>query len=244
MDEPLHVQASSKQAIHIATINLVQHGVVQIHDLHVVNSDHAKAAHNTLAKVLSALDSRKLEYREQKETSFTFSDVASRDRGRVDVRYDMDRYAQLIETPLLRLIIASVLGDDYQVAFSGIVYSLADSVAQAWHRDGPHLATSDGPTAPAHALTAFFPLCDVTEDRGSPQFIPGSHLLSDEVANTTDHHVVQFNPLAATDCVVFDYRLLHRGMPNVGSDTRPLMYVVFSVPHWCDDINFGTEPLL
>ena len=39
--------------------------------------------------------------------------------------------------------------------------------AQAWHADGPHLFGGDAaeavPSLPAHALTVFLPLADVTE---------------------------------------------------------------------------------
>ena len=245
-NEPLHVYASTINASEMASQNLSEYGIVQIHELQTIDTaDFAKSAQDTLIQVIAALEAKGLEYKHQKEgtTSFTFSDVASRDRGRLDVRYNMTQYTQLTNHPLIHSIITSTLGKDYKEALSGIVYSLAGSVAQAWHRDGPHLSPNN-PTAPTHAITCFFPLIDVTEARGSPQFIPSSHHLSDEESNSAEHRVVQFSPLPPTDVIMFDYRLIHRGMPNTGQDTRPLLYVVYSKPDWNDDINFGTEFLL
>ena len=43
----------------------------------------------------------------------------------------------------------------------------AGAAPQAWHADGPHLFGGDAaeavPSLPAHALTVFLPLADVTE---------------------------------------------------------------------------------
>ena len=70
--------------------------------------------------------------------------------------------------------------------------------------------------------------------------------MSDEDCNSAEHRVAQFEPFLSTDCIVFDYRLLHRGMPNTCTDntTRPLFYCVFTKNGYTDQHNFGTEPLL
>ena len=241
--EPLHVYKDQPNALEWSVQNLRQHGCVQIHQ---VQESETVATFNTkateiLSKVTTALQAQSLDYTTQ-TTAFSFSDVASRDRGRLDVQYDTAQFTSLTDHPLILSIVNSILGNDCMLTMSGIVYSLPGSVAQAWHRDGPHL--TDNPTSPAHALTVFCPLVDVTAERGSPQFIPGTHVVSDEECNSIDHRVAQFSPLTSTDCIVFDYRLLHRGVANTADTPRPLFYCVYTKKGYTDRHNFGTEPLL
>ena len=244
--EPLHTHADHPQALEWSVQNLQKYGVLQLH--HVQSQDKIKAfntqAESILHTVTAALQAKQLDYTHQ-TTAFSFSDVASRDRGRLDVKYNTEQFTSLVEHPLIQSIVRSVLGNDCALSMSGIVYSLPGSVPQAWHRDGGHLTPSDC-TAPAHALTVFCPLLDVSSGLGSPQFIPGTHVMSDEDCNSADHRVAQFEPFLSTDCIIFDYRLLHRGMPNTCTDntTRPLFYCVFTKNGYTDQHNFGTEPLL
>ena len=69
-------------------------------------------------------------------------------------------------------MIEAVLGQNYKVAFSGIVESLSGSVDQQWHRDGNHLYDNILIKEP-YALTCFIPLVSITEanNLGAPQFL-------------------------------------------------------------------------
>ncbi len=217
----------------------------------------AARAARILADVQRRLDARGLDYTTQTK-AFCFADVASRDRGRLDVRHGLDTpdgFASdaLLRNPHAMRVAREVLGNDCVPHFSGIVFSSPGSVTQAWHRDGPHLFGDDHPGLPAHALTVFVPLCTVSAAMGSPQFCPGTHMLSDATCNAMEHRVFQVPVIEAGDAIVFDYRVLHRGMGNSsssgGGDTnggqvRPLFYVVYAKPWWRDKTNFGSEMLM
>ena len=57
-------------------------------------------------------------------------------------------------------IIKTQLGENYKVAFSGIVESLGGSADQQWHRDGNHLYENTLIESP-YALTCFIPLIEI-----------------------------------------------------------------------------------
>ena len=115
---------------------------------------------------------------------------------------------------------------------------------QAWHRDGNHLFP-DRADLPPHAVTVFVPLTDIASPGlGATQFCPTTHLMGDDACNSAEHHVFQFNPMRAGSCVIFDYRTLHRGVPNTtAGELRPLVYLVFAKAWFQDHKNFSKELL-
>lgn len=49
---------------------------------------------------------------------------------------------------------------------------------------------------------------------------------------------------SAGDCVLYDYRLVHRGMPNKSEATqRPLLQFFYHQPQYHEVKNYGSEPL-
>ena len=144
---------------------------------------------------------------------------------------------------------------------------LADSMGpQAWHADGPHLFADapDSPMLPVHALNVFVPLVDLTADKcvpqplerssqpcalservrpiralrsGATEFAPGSHVRGCEFAEGCDRPTRTILARAG-DAIVFDYRLWHRGLPNVSDRDRPLLYFVAARSFWRDDRNY------
>lgn len=90
---------------------------------------------------------------------------------------------------------------------------------QDWHSDGPPAAEADQP----YAVCVFVPLLDLSRETGCTQFWPGSHV---------HDHLLGFGPaavvletavdglVAAGDAVLYDYRVLHRGLPNECGDVR------------------------
>ena len=142
---------------------------------------------------------------------------------------------------------AGLAGDEDDDA--GEAYVLADSLGeQAWHADGPHLFDDDDGsdrTLPPHAFTCFFPMVDLTVDNGPTEFVPGSHIKGREYSATAAPERSTRTPLAkAGDCVIFDYRLWHRGLPNRSDSDRPVLYLVVSRPWWTDSRNYRQEKSL
>ena len=119
---------------------------------------------------------------------------------------------------------------DYDVEWEmdlSVVYSKPGANHQGWHADGGHtLGDSDAgwdegcnknSLAAPYAICLFVPLIDLNHTVGFTQFWPGSHKHRElvgfgpfaEVAKATWDGTVR-----AGEAIVYDYRLLHRGMPN------------------------------
>lgn len=173
---------------------------------------------------MAALSVRGIDFRQQTQP-FAFSDVASRCRGRIDIRHGLDRQpfsdAALVQHPGWWPVVQHVLGSDACLNYAGLVVSLAGSDDQQWHVDGPHLFSDV--EVPAHALTVFIPLVDVDETLGCPQFFLGSHLqaVARKMAEgDIAEDPVDCSPMSAGSVVVFDYRLVHRGTANTHSTVK------------------------
>jgi hypothetical protein len=48
----------------------------------------------------------------------------------------------------------------------------------------------------------------------------------------------------AGDCILFDYRLNHRGLGNKSQSNRALLYLTYAVPWWRDPKNFSSSRYL
>ena len=143
----------------------------------------------------------------------------------------------------------------------GLIYSKPGATHQGWHADGHHLPgrmdagweekESLVRLPPLHALCLFVPLTDLDSTVGYTQFWPGSH---------RHRALVGFGPVAplvhatydgmvdAGDAIWYDYRLLHRGMPNVSKKhdkekgtVRCIVQVIVKQKAYADPVNFGTQ---
>eukprot|EP00041_Stephanoeca_diplocostata_P035727 m.1270410 g.1270410 ORF g.1270410 m.1270410 type:complete len:291 (+) comp24749_c0_seq26:1118-1990(+) len=123
-------------------------------------------------------------------------------------------------------------------------------------RDGSDAsATTATPSLPSHAakqsrayaVCVFVPMIDLDDTVGYTSFYPCSH---------RHKGLVGFGPAASVlqtevhgivpkgSAVLYDYRLLHRGMSNQSSATqRELVQFLYSVPWYAEAKNYGSEPL-
>ena len=46
---------------------------------------------------------------------------------------------------------------------------------------------------------------------------------------------------SSRQCILFDFRLKHRGLANNSKKPRPLMYITYCIPSWKDGMNFNTR---
>ena len=97
-----------------------------------------------------------------------------------------------------------------------------------------------------YAVCAFVPLIDLTHETGYTSFWPGSHchpgLLGFGPAATAIGCEVD-GVLRAGSCVLYDYRLLHRGRANTGKIQRELVQLLYS-RDYSERKNYGSERLL
>ena len=148
--------------------------------------------------------------------------------------------------------------DDVVVHSAGCIYATPGASGQNWHTDGPLASLRDDDAMP-YAINVFVPLVDVNSSNGT-QFVPGTHRPSaidkraDKTHNATGDAIAVDAPadvLARTvsklvpsasvgEAVLFDYRVVHRGMPNNTSAFRPLLYTTFTRRWYAGDENFST----
>lgn len=107
----------------------------------------------------------------------------------------------------------------------------------------PNLFPADsGSVDPPFAITAVVPLIDLTPETGTTEIFPGSHraeLGDDGKPLGLSDSERPF--LQAGGCFLMDYRLWHRGMPNISDRVRPVLYIVYA-RHWFTDmLNFRSH---
>ena len=182
--------------------------------------------------------------------SFKFKEVSSRCLGRLDIRFDFDKYPHIHELIQKHSfwwpIIQNILGEEAILRYCGTVISFPGSCVQPWHGDGPHLFGKDY-QCPMHAINVFIPLTEVTEEIGPTEFIPDSHILQNTVNIVTDSKgeirssQSIFKPLLEKGtALLYDYRTIHRGTSNQHpTNCRHMLYLLYTKPWFHEGINFG-----
>ncbi len=180
------------------------------------------------------------------EDAFWFREIASRSKHRFDLLIGND-------TDLYQLVWNQVLGNDSEIPSLlqtlfhddhtewemdlSVVYSKPGANHQGWHADGGHIegdsdtswdesSSRQTVVAAPYAICLFVPLIDLDHTVGYTQFWPGTHKYKElvgfgpfaEVAKATWDGKVR-----AGEAIAYDYRLLHRGMPNY-SNTKSKAY--------------------
>ncbi len=159
-------------------------------------------------------------------------------------------------------LIATVLGDDAEYSFSGVVFSEPGSQAQCWHMDSPHVAAEH---RPAHALNVLMALHDIPLAMGPTELARGSHVMTNHLANprlvreeliyqhpqTSPASLVEntdqrepdpySRALSAGSCLVFDDRLLHRGLANRSESTRHVAYFSYRAKGYAENTHFESN---
>eukprot|EP00056_Hartaetosiga_gracilis_P001274 m.43903 g.43903 ORF g.43903 m.43903 type:complete len:375 (-) comp10571_c0_seq1:121-1245(-) len=184
---------------------------------------------------------------------FRFKEMSSRENHRFDLLVPKERFVGINTlakegawVPLMK----SMLGDDVTCDVS-LVYSRPGAREQTWHADGPHLGktadwTGEGEDKP-FAVCVFMPLITLNKTVGFTQFWPGSHKYDELIGFGAVCPLLECELDAIVDvgnAVVYDYRLIHRGMPNMSSGTeRPLIQFLYHVPQYVENRNYGKESL-
>lgn len=181
---------------------------------------------------------------------FSFREVVHRSRGRFDMQLlpgaacaPVDEPTLEDEAPWLPLL-RRLLGHDARRLFTGAVVSSPGAEAQEAHMDGFHLFGQEEAEGaiqcPPHCLTIFVPLIDVNMQNGPTEFWPGTHHLSKEFNGSAPSFAPE---LTVGSAVLFDYRLIHRGLPNCSGARRPVLYMVWARSWFNDCINFPPQSL-
>jgi hypothetical protein len=157
------------------------------------------------------------------------------------------------DVPWLGLVRA-VLGPHARPSFCGVVFSRPGSPAQQWHIDSPHEAAE---ARPAHAVNVLLALADIPLAAGPTEVARGTHLLTNHLQrpwldrdNLLYQSEMEITPallrqpaqledaatqpaaqaMAAGDCLIFDDRILHRGLANASQHERWVAYFSYLRP--------------
>ena len=191
-----------------------------------------------------------------------FDEVVQRSPGRWDVPISPSEFGVDERDLPWWPLIAAVLGEDAEHSFSGVVYSDPGSPAQYWHIDSPHV-TEDH--LPAHALNVMIALHDTPLSMGPTELARGSHRLTNHLQNpalVSDKLVYQHettapeqlvahtgqvvpqgfsSALTAGSCLIFDDRILHRGLGNTSDRRRSMVYFSYRQKGYSENTHFEAQ---
>ena len=154
---------------------------------------------------------------------------------------DVRLYANAFLFPVIQMI----LGQDCMLNSFGAVVAFPGSNIQHLHCDHPSLFPDDQmPRAqlPAFAITVAMPLIDITGLNGPTLVWPYSAQVDHD--NPLANGYSEFLSGERGCCYLWDYQVLHGGLPNRSEQLRPLLYLTYSRPWFSDTVNFETlKPL-
>jgi ectoine hydroxylase-related dioxygenase (phytanoyl-CoA dioxygenase family) len=132
--------------------------------------------------------------------------------------------------------------------------SLTIVVPTRWLRDGPSVFTNQHHVS--HCINVFVPLIDVSTANGTTEFVPGTHddrlfeQVAGDVVKTAEQDPAEQHKLAvradvkAGTAVVFDTRVLHRGLANASMQERPVLYFTMAREWFTEQHMFQTESVV
>lgn len=175
-----------------------------------------------------------------------FKEIMQRDENRFDFRLDL-MGEDLSDNPAASNVwetveaesswmglVRSILGESCVRVKCGCVLSLPGAGEQYWHSDGVHVgsvATWDSDEcAPTHALCVFVPLLDLTDETGYTEFWAASHRYDQLLTKKGEQSLPggTLGVISKGDCLLYDYRTIHRGMPNRSHAARPVCYYLYA----------------
>ena len=191
-----------------------------------------------------------------------FDEVVQRSPGRWDIPISPNEFG--VEDRALPWwpLITAVLGEDAEHSFSGVVYSDPGSPAQCWHIDSPHVSADH---LPPHALNVMIALHDTPLAMGPTELAKGTHRLTNHLQNAalasnelvyqhettvpeqlvenTEHAVPEgfSSALAAGSCLIFDDRILHRGLGNTSDSRRSMVYFSYRQAGYSENTHFEAQ---
>jgi hypothetical protein len=162
-------------------------------------------------------------------------------RARYDIALRMTGVfgtTDVFANPLLMQFLRPLLGKDMRLNSFTVVVSYPGSPQQHAHRDNDHLFSEPGvgPGLPVYAVNVAVPLIDVDLQTGPTGVWLGSHRSGQVIS--VQNQEMKASPLRRGDCLLLDYRTLHAGMPNLGTQPRPILYLVYARRWFFDDVNY------
>ena len=143
--------------------------------------------------------------------------------------------AQVVANPIAVQVMAAVLGDDLTCSFYNSNTAYPGSGYQQIHRDTGLLFGTElqVPTPPTH-IVFNIPLTNFTEENGSTEVWPGTHLIVDKepadgkaLEERARDLASQRTNIPTGSIVIRDMRMWHRGVPNNSQEVRTMLAIVY-----------------
>ena len=138
---------------------------------------------------------------------------------------------------------------------TGSIVSRPGASTQPFHRDAEAKTLVRSALFPSHRLfNCFVPLVDIEEGATGTEFWPGSHHTRawrqwvDAPDDSVRMRLFQQATTEAPACpaggmILFDFRTMHRGLPNTDTRDRPYLYTVCGTGWATDNSNFPARSL-
>uniref|UniRef100_A0A6S7ZC74 Phytanoyl-CoA dioxygenase n=1 Tax=Aplanochytrium stocchinoi TaxID=215587 RepID=A0A6S7ZC74_9STRA len=176
-----------------------------------------------------------------------FAEIVRRSKGRFEMPYKMDQgifaKREFTNNTWIQRFVSKVIGPEYKFQYQRLLVSFPEAEGMHWHQDGRHLSSARH--LRAHAMNIFVALGDITEDMGPTELRPASHFLTRQLAKMMlmakfqkKLHAPVKPTLRSGDALIFDYRTLHCGTPNLSTTPRVMLELVYVRSGFTDIINF------
>jgi ectoine hydroxylase-related dioxygenase (phytanoyl-CoA dioxygenase family) len=172
---------------------------------------------------------RKHDWSLKRRTKFRGGTVMFLANGRYDVALDYGVFQskEFVENEKIMKVVRAVFKTGH-THFSGSVPSLPRSDDGQWHQDTWPLFDDEKleGSLPIYYLTVLVPLVDLTSRNGPTQVLVGSHKGE---AHGRIKSLYGVKPLygKAGSAIILDGRIHHRGLANLTSETRHMLYTVY-----------------
>lgn len=176
-----------------------------------------------------------------------FKEIVCRSKGRFEMPYKMGEgvfaRAEVTHSPYLKRFMDEVMRAKWRLCGRNLLVSFSGAEGMHWHTDGRHLSSARH--LRSHAVNVFVALGDVTLPMGPTELRPASHFLTRNLAKMMlaakvrkQLHKPVVPEFSSGDALVFDYRTLHKGLPNTTALPRVLLELVFFKEGFNDLLNF------
>ena len=142
--------------------------------------------------------------------------------------------------PYVIAVVREALEADAILEAYGAIVALSGAAAQHFHRDSPLLFNSAiSAILPAYAVRLALPLVEMNELHGTTAIWPGSHRWTDLKTDLAPQYPVV--PIGS--CLLWDFRLCHRGSENRSAEHRPMVHATYARRWYHDPVNFEKKTL-
>jgi len=216
-----------------------------------------RALHTTSVEALAKLTTKfmkKAEAAMAGRSQACFGDLVTRNAGKYEVRLPQlelgsEKFPQYLlgNMPWVAKVGAALAGK-FELRSATVIISaprlllpaeakVEHNKSQEWHSDGTVPPIDQLPATTAYGVVVYLPLEDVPPDGGRVEYLLSTH----------SNYSQRVAPDFTGDAVLYDYKTIHRGLPNLARGLRPVLkldYLLQGIKlkqakdQWCEDVGF------